>query len=340
MLPLQSAARGIKAMRIRWAAVIALTGIAATCAAAAPSAPDALAAIDDCIAQVDADTFMGLGLITTHCPNLQFRLQSSEWAAWLPAGWQDRYHDRQAGWQGDSHDLSVRDLAALRMVVARELALRTDARLPKVAVLRPILSDLAARNPPLRGWWQSVRNWLRELFAPESKDRSNWYERLSSRVSLSEALIEIVAYATFALIVLFAAYIVVNEWRASGAQRRRAGGRRTDGHAQRHPVRPLSWHDVESAAPNERPRVLLELIAARLTAARRLPAARALTVRELTRAAELSDATDRERLDELALASERMRFGFAEPAPAGVARVLARGRELFERLAEPQAERS
>jgi len=49
-------------------------------------------------------------------------------------------------------------------------------------------------------------------------------------------------------------------------------------------MRLLSWHDVERAAPNERPRVLLELIAARLTAARRLPASGALTVRELTRA--------------------------------------------------------
>jgi hypothetical protein len=102
----------------------------------------------------------------------------------------------------------------------------------------------------------------------------------------------------------------------------------------------MTWHDVEGAEPNERPRVLLELIAARLTAARRLPAARAFTVRELMRAAELSDAADRERLDELALTSERLRFGITQPVPAGIAGVLARGRELFERLGESMAERS
>jgi hypothetical protein len=329
-------------MQNRWPAVllIALTAGSATCVAAAPSSADTLSAIDDCIAQVDAEKLTGLAFLTTHCPDLQLQLQSSDWAAWLPVGWQDRYYDRRAGSQGGSHDVSMRTLAALRMVVARELALHTDARAPHVAVLRPILADLAARNPPANGWWERMRSWLKALFAPEPNSGANWYERFNGRVSLSEALLELVAYATFALIVILAGYIVVNEWRASGPQRRRTAARRIDGEAQRRPLRRLSWLDVESAAPNERPRVLLELIAARLTAARRLPASRALTVRELMRAAELADAADRERLDELALASERLRFGFAEPAPPGFARVLARGRELFERLGESLAERS
>jgi hypothetical protein len=63
-------------------------------------------------------------------------------------------------------------------------------------------------------------------------------------------------------------------------------------------------------------------------------------VRELARAAALSDSADRERLDELALACERLRFSVMAPPPAGVARALERGRELFERLGEPVAERS
>jgi hypothetical protein len=328
-------------MRNSWPAVllIALTARSASCAAAAPGAADALTAIDECIAQVDAEKLTGFAFITTHCPDLRLRLQSSDWAAWLPVGWQDRYYDRRAGSQEGSQDVSMRALAALRMAVARELALHADARAPQVAVLRPILADLAARNPPPHAWWERMRSWLRALFAPEPKSGANWYERLNGRVSLPETLLELVAYATFALIVILAGYIVVNEWRASGPQRRRTSGRGIDGEAQRQTLRPFTWHDVESAAPNERPRVLLELIAARLTAARRLPASRALTVRELTRAAELSDAADRERLDELALASERLRFGVAAPAPAGVARVLARGRELLERLGESMLER-
>lgn len=329
-------------MQIRRAAVLLITVTAGSApgAAAAPSAADALTAIDECIARLDADPQAVLDVINTHCSQLPHLLQSSDWAAWLPAGWQDSYYHQPAGRQGNYDHLSARALTALRTVVARELALRANARSPNVAALQPILAGLAARNPPPPGWWERMRSWLRALFAPEPKQSRNWFERFSGRISLSETLIEWVAYATLALVVLLGAYIVVNEWRASGPQRRRTGGPSAADPAQRESARQLTWHDVEDAAPSERPRVLLELIAARLTAARRLPAARAFTVRELMRAAELSDAADRERLDELALTSERLRFGLAEPAPAGIAGVLARGRELFERLGESMAERS
>jgi hypothetical protein len=329
-------------MRIRWATllVIAMTAGPATGTAAAASTEDVFGAIDECIGRLDADPQAVLQIITTHCPDLPRLLQASNWAAWLPAGWQDGYSRQAAGWQGNYDHLSARTLAALRTVVARELALRTDARSPHVAVLRPILAELAVRNPPPRAWWERLRSWLRALFAPEPKSGANWFERFSGRVSVSEALIRLVAYATFALVVILGAYIVVNEWRASGPQRRRTGGRFASAQAQQLPIRPSSWHDVERAAPNEQPRVLLELIAARLTAARRLPASRTLTVRELTRAAELTDAADRERLDELALTSERLRFAHAAPTAAGVARVLARGRGLFDRLGEALAARS
>lgn len=320
--------------------LIALTAGAATVAAAAVSAEDAFGAIDECIARLNADPQAVLQIITTHCPDLPRRLQSSDWAAWLPLGWQDGYHQQATGWQGNYDHFSARALVALRTAVARELALSTNARSPHVAVLRPILADLAARNPPPRGWWERLRSWLKALFAPEPESGATWYQRLSGRVSLSEALLEWVAYVTFALVVILGAYIVVNEWRASGPQRRYTGGSSAAEQAQQDLMRPSSWHDVERAAPSERPRVLLELIAARLTARRRLPASRALTVRELMRAAELADTADRERLADLALASERMRFGLAEPAPAGVARVVARGRELFERLGESMAERT
>ena len=82
--------------------------------------------------------------------------------------------------------------------------------------------------------------------------------------------------------------------------------------------------------------MLLEVLAARLTAARRLPAAAALTVRELTRAAELG-AEDRARLLEVALASEQLRYAEQWAAPLGLAAVLERGRQLLERLERPYA---
>jgi hypothetical protein len=305
-----------------------LFALAAAAAVPASAAADALGSIDACIARLDVDSDIGFERIAARCPELARHLQESDWAAWLPEQWQDDYNN-----------LSARNLAALHMIVARELALRTRGPTPEVALVRPILADLAARNPEHRGWWERLRSWLRTLFAPEPKSRANWFERLLGRASLSQALIELVAYATLLLVVLLAGYIVVNEWRASGVRRHRTG--RTGANAQIHPeqTRLLSWHDVESALPADKPRVLLELLAARLTEARRLPAAAALTVRELTRAAQLADAADRERLGEVASAAERLRFSREAPTPEGVARVLERGRELLERLGESVAAR-
>ncbi|HET7756615.1 MAG TPA: DUF4129 domain-containing protein, partial [Steroidobacteraceae bacterium] len=89
---------------------------------------------------------------------------------------------------------------------------------------------------------------------------------------------------------------------------------------------------LERAAPAHQPRVLLELIAARLAAQDRLPAARALTVRELLRAVRLADPEQRARLAELAGACERLRFSPRRPPPEAVASALARGRELLAAL--------
>lgn len=314
-------------MQRRWAAAL-LFAVVAGAAVPAAAAADALIAIDACIGRLDVDIDVGFERIAARCPLLVRDLQASDWAAWLPAQWQNDYNH-----------LAARNLAALRMAVARELAVRTSARTPKVALLRPILADLAARHREPRGWWERLRSWLRSLVAPEPKSGANWYERLIGRVSLSQALIELVAYATLLLVVLLAVYIVVNEWRASGPQRRRTGSAAASPQAHPEQTRLLSWHDVERAAPADKPRVLLEVIAARLTEARRLPAAAALTVRELTRSAELPEAADRERLNEVASAAERARFSLEGPTPAGVARVLELGRELLERLGESVAQR-
>ena len=318
-------------MQRRWAAVflIALASGAGSRASSAAAQADALRAIDACIERLDVDTDIGFERIAARCPQIAPQLQASEWAAWLPAGWQDDYNNLSAG-----------SLTALRTVAAHELVLQSGARTPQAALVRPILAELAAHNPQANGWWARLRSWLGSLFAPEPKSGANWFERLMGRTSFPEALLEFLASATLALVVLLAAFIVVNEWRAFAPQRRRArrSAANRPGHPQR--LRASSWHDVERALPDERPRVLLELIAARLTAARRLPASAGLTVREHAHAAELSDTADRERLDELALACERLRFSVLAPTPAGIARALERGRELFDRLGEPLAERS
>jgi len=282
-------------------------------------------AIDDCIRQVDSVTANGFELIATQCPDLLRRMQSSDWAAWLPQGWQNDYNN-----------LTARTLAALRMDVARELALRAGARSPQVALVRPILADLAPAIPRrvdggsgcAAGYGRcshrsprAARTGMTVSAAASISPKrcsSLWRTPLSRSLSSS---------ARTSLSMSGALPPAASPYRES--QRGGAGA------AAGHPAIELARCRARGA--NERRECYSSSLQRGFTAARRLPGSRALTVRELTRAAEFTDAADRERLEELALTSERLRFAPAVPMPAGVARVLDRGRELFDRLGEALA---
>jgi hypothetical protein len=296
------------------------------------AAPGACAATTDALSAIDACTenLQGEDRVAVRCPQLAQALKANDWAAWLPAEWQDQYED-----------LSARSLAALRMSVARELALRTSRNAPPLALLRPILANLESRNERApRTWWERLRNWLRGLAepSPAADGESHWYARLIGHAQLSAVLLRWLAYATLALVVTLAAWIVFAEWRA--ARSGHVGTARDDSAAPRSPVTcsDVHWQDIEAAPSEERLRILFALIIARLTAARRLPGAGALTVRQLARLAELADVDDRERLAEVAFAAERERFAKEAPSSATLAHALARGRELLESLGEPLAD--
>ena len=307
-------------LRIRVVALLFVLMVGAALPAAA--AADALGEIDACLTRLEADIDVGFGRIATRCPELARQLRSSDWTVWLPAGW-----------DAADNNLSAKSLAALHTLVVRERALPPPARTPDVARFPLILGALAARNQEVHGWWARFQNWLRTVLASaEPEADASGFDRLLGRVQLSQALLQFVTYSTFVLVLLLAGFIVVNEWRVAGRRKRRARNKSGDTGPGGEPAQTLSWQDIERAALCERPRMLLELIAARLTAARRLPAAAALTVRELARAAQLQDAGDQERLVEVALAAERLRFSDEEAAPASLAAVTERGRELLERL--------
>ncbi|HEY4773040.1 MAG TPA: hypothetical protein VIH50_08415 [Steroidobacteraceae bacterium] len=301
-------------------AAVCVVGLAAVALPAAASS-DALAAIDAC-----TEHLQGADPVAVRCPELAQTLQASPWAAWLPLGWQDQYEN-----------LSARSLAALRVGVARELALRTSASAPQTALLRPILADLESRKEhEPRTWWERLSRWLRgfAVSEPAGESEAHWYERLLGHAQLSEVLLRWAAYVTLALVVILAAWIVLAEWRVARSAR---GGAAHAGLGLPHPAQAgqgMSWQQIERAPPEDRLRMLFALIVERLMAARRLPAARALTVRQLARSAQLADSTDRERLADVVFTVERQRFAVAPPSPASLARALTRGHELLESLGE------
>jgi hypothetical protein len=307
----------------------ALLILAAPGATRAAVAPDALAAIDTCIARLDVQLDVGFERIARRCPELAPALERSGWAAWLPQGWKESRNDLSAG-----------SLKELRELVSRELATRAATRTPSVEHLKEILADMGSTGQQRSGVWARFKKWVRSLFERAGRqDEEGWLSRLVSRVGVSDAVIEVITYISLGLVVALAGFIVFNELRLAGLLGRRLEGRAGEDGSDSLPDRAqVTWRDVEQAALVDQPRLVLELIASRLTDLRRLPPARAFTVRELVTAADLSRPVDREQLRDIASTAERVRYAEEVVSPAAVQSAIASARDLIARLESPESE--
>jgi hypothetical protein len=309
-------------MRLRLCAVLLLFTVPLHAAEADPLAT-ARAAIDSCLSRLDAQVDIGYDRIAARCPDLARALEQSGFAQWLPQGWKEARNNLSAG-----------SLSELRTVVGREIATRATARTPRVERLSEILSTLGDTRAQGTGTWSRFKKWLRNLM--ERRDRAeneDWFDRVVSRVGVSEAIVEIITYVALGAMVMLAVMVVLNELRAAGLLGRRARGRRSDEEAGELSARVLpTFGEIERAPLVERPRLLLEVIAAKLTGLRRLPPASALTVNELARAAQLHDARDREQLVSLARTSERARYAAGGVPADTLETAFAQGRELLRKV--------
>lgn len=296
------------------------------CAAAAvsaqpPSAQDALAAIDACVANLDAELDVGYARIAARCPRLARTLEQSGWAEWLPRGWKEARNDLSSG-----------SLVELRDLVARELQVSTGTRVPNVAHLNKVLTSLGSATRERGSLWNRFRAWLRMLVERNARsDPHSWLDDMVRTDGRSQTVIDLTTYAALAVVVGLAGVIVVSEVRAAGLlrSRRRAGDPVVPAAPE---ARRVTWRDVEQADTAEKSRLLFELVLARLTELHRVQPAGALTVRELAHSVELPDDEDRRRLHEIARTAEQARYSAASLAPATVGKVVERGRQLLANL--------
>ena len=296
--------------------------------------PDSLAtarkAIDDCTPRLDAQADVGYDRVAVRCPTLAGALERSGVEQWLPQGWKEI-----------RNNLSVGSLRELRSLLDRELTAHASERKPRVEKLNDVLAGLGNQHSVSNGTWLRFKRWLRELMERHDReDRDDWFERMVRRTGLSDAIGEVITYISLGAMVLLALLVVLNELRAAGLLGRRARDEADARDAERSTARPVpTMSDIERAPLIERPRLLLELVAARLTAIRRLPPANAMTVRELSRAVNLEAAQDRERLASLASTAERARYAPEGVPPDALESAYVSGRELVdsvEKLREPE----
>jgi hypothetical protein len=282
------------------------------------AAGEALTEIDACIKKLDAGLDVGYQRVAERCPELPGVLKDSSFAAWLPHDW-DQPHNQ----------LSRRGLMDLMALLAREERRAPAGSELSVAAVPSILAAIQKADQP-RSLWQRFKDWLNRLLTLSGQPLGpSWWQRLLAGVRVPQLLWRVITWAALGVVVALAGGIVINELRVAGVLRPRRA-------ATLAPLvalpRRVTLADIGQASLAQQPRMLLELIAARLAEQARLPPPRALTLRELAGAARLSDARDRERLEDLATACERLRYSDRELEPPALERALQAGRELLSSL--------
>ncbi len=167
-----------------------------------------------------------------------------------------------------------------------------------------------------------------------------WLTRWLARIDLSAAASELIVWGALALVMALAVGIVINELRLAGflAQAGTRNPLPAQGRSASSPRPTLA--QIEHAAPEHQPALLLEFIAERLAEQDRLPPPRALTARELGQRARLPDEVGRGRLAELVAVCERVRFSAEEVGDKTLAAALRAGRLLLATLDAAPAART
>jgi hypothetical protein len=273
--------------------------------------------LDECIESVEADV-VGMPALEAQCPGLEQALIDLGLDPFIP------------DWQWDT--IGPYGLISLRSVADRYNE-PPAAREVQVGSLQSIIDELkqpAQAEQPLT-WLQRLERWLRNLMGQRDSATDSWLSRLFDEYSLSETAQKILFYGAVSVVVLLALAVIVNEVRVARRGRRkrdRTQASSADGTSVDAFARSL---DLDAAARNDRPSILLQMLVATLVKTGRLQAERSLTHRELTARARFDDSSQRENFRRVAQLAERIVYG-GDDAPAELDDVVQAGRALHSQL--------
>ena len=279
----------------------------------------ALAAIDQCIARLDAEVDVGYRRIALRCPSLAAALEQGGLARWLPEDW-----------RSPDNDLSAGGLEELRGLLASELTMRPVSRPPSIRALRQVLAGLAspARTGTL---WDELEHWWRRIGREREPSAMSGSPGMLSGVDLAPKLTRLITLAALVGLLGFAAFVLLNELRAAGMLHIRPQRRSARAAVRLALVSRAA--EPEEVSINERPRLLLALVLERLGRTRGLTGLGSLTARELIRAVQLEDPAAARHLERLILTAERVRYAAMPASADDCAAAVRGGNALLERLA-------
>jgi hypothetical protein len=273
----------------------------------------------DCAAKI-APELSGIKPLAERCPHLEDALKALGLEEILYDGWRERLN-RDA----------LQDLANL----AEGYGAATPSNRPDVKALPGVLQALSREqsgNPP--SWWEVFKAWLRSWLGSHS-DSLSWLDRWLERLGGSITLSKVISYSLVALVLLAAAAVIINEFKAAG----RVRGRRD---AARAAARLTPATDPAAAGPvpaalADRLAELLRRLVERLVQTRRLESERSLTHRELVARSVFDSDAQRAAFERVARTAESVLYGPSGGDPSGgaseqLAAVLEEGRRLLAQL--------
>lgn len=311
---------------MRSIALGSLLALGLACCVVATAQDAASVALEECASrfeETDEDaTPPQLEEIEELCPDLKSVLESSPYAAWLPEEW----------W---APALTPEGLLRLRELVTSEPVAVTSRTLDTSGVAAA-LATLGEDPQDEPSWWDRVREWLISRLQNDPDEEPSWGLEWLEKLAAHELAVRIVGYVCFALIMLSAVWVVLNELKASGvfgsrsrrpsrfeaAREARAGGG-------------LTLDDIERADPANRPSLLLGLLLGAVARRQDRAIDVSHTHRELATRIALETDWQRTAFGQLLRCAERVRYAPTLPASAEIDAAVQGGRRLLGSIAAP-----
>jgi len=269
-----------------------------------------------CANQVSTEA-SGVKNLRSACPELEAALQA--------LGLDRTLYE---GWRATLNRDSLADVATLVERYQRPV----PASAPKVSSLDAILKAIAREQAPApKSWWDALKAWLNSWLSSHDTDSLSWLDRLLERLRQSVTMLNAILYSLLGLVVLAAAWVVINELKAAGlmAKSRTATAAGRAGKDAAHAAA------AAASDPNPTPErfsELLRLLVARLMQTGRLKAERSLTHRELVSRSNFESEAQRAVFAEVAGSAEAILYGARGAAPEHLNRVLRQGQILLAQL--------
>ncbi len=230
-------------------------------------------AVQSCISVLGEREIDDAQTVNLHCPRLGEQLQNSFLG-------ETSFDDRFA-------KLTYREV----LDIEKLFAARINPEPARVSFLYTnldqFLSDtlVVDANAKKIGWWERFLAWLEDKIRTQDDADLKWLEDILKALTFSEETRKFILYGSFAIIVLLALSIVVNELKAGGLFRRRTRSRlstssQTSAGSNMTDVELLTTDSIQKMPQQMQPQALLSMCIDQLIRCGKLPDDRSRTNRE------------------------------------------------------------